>query len=78
MKFQQVLACHDLSEGGLGVALAEMCMAGGLGADIDLSVIDHDGFPAGCDMERDPALLGNLHALPSGDRAARSSTSRTR
>jgi phosphoribosylformylglycinamidine synthase len=31
----RVLACHDLSEGGLGVALAEMCMSGNLGARID-------------------------------------------
>src|SRR5262249_29723198 len=29
-----VRACHDLSEGGLAVALAEMAFAGGLGADI--------------------------------------------
>jgi phosphoribosylformylglycinamidine synthase len=29
-------ACHDLSEGGLGVALAEMAFAGGLGAEVDL------------------------------------------
>ena len=31
-----VLACHDLSEGGLAVALAEMALAGGLGADVFL------------------------------------------
>lgn len=29
-----VRACHDLSEGGLAVAVAEMCFAGGLGADL--------------------------------------------
>ncbi|PIE32210.1 MAG: hypothetical protein CSA55_03825 [Ilumatobacter coccineus] len=29
-----VWACHDLSEGGLGVALAEMCIGGRLGATI--------------------------------------------
>lgn len=29
-----VLACHDLSEGGFAVAVAEMCFAGGIGADI--------------------------------------------
>ena len=29
-----VTACHDLSDGGLGVALAEMAIAGGLGADV--------------------------------------------
>jgi len=31
-----VRSCHDLSEGGLAVALAEMAMAGGLGAAISL------------------------------------------
>jgi phosphoribosylformylglycinamidine synthase len=30
-----VRACHDLSEGGFAVAVAEMCFAGGIGADID-------------------------------------------
>jgi phosphoribosylformylglycinamidine synthase len=29
-----VRACHDLSEGGLAVALAEMAFAGGVGADV--------------------------------------------
>lgn len=32
-----VVSCHDVSEGGIAVALAEMCVAGGLGADIDTS-----------------------------------------
>ena len=32
---QRVTACHDLSDGGLGVALAEMAMAGGIGATIE-------------------------------------------
>jgi phosphoribosylformylglycinamidine synthase len=31
-----VRACHDLSEGGLGVALAEMAFSGGLGVEVDL------------------------------------------
>lgn len=34
-----VRACHDLSEGGLGVALAEMAFAGGVGADVDLGMV---------------------------------------
>ncbi len=34
-----VRACHDLSEGGLGVAVAEMALAGGLGVDIDLQQV---------------------------------------
>lgn len=31
-----VRACHDLSEGGLAVALAEMCLAGRLGARVEI------------------------------------------
>jgi phosphoribosylformylglycinamidine synthase len=34
-----VRACHDLSEGGLAVALAEMAFAGGLGLRVDVSQI---------------------------------------
>ena len=32
-----VTSCHDLSDGGLGAALAEMCFAGGLGCEIELA-----------------------------------------
>ena len=32
-----VLACHDLSEGGLAVAAAEMAFAGGLGLELELA-----------------------------------------
>jgi phosphoribosylformylglycinamidine synthase len=40
-----VRACHDLSEGGLAVAAAEMAFAGGLGMDLDLaSVPREDGL----------------------------------
>jgi len=34
-----IRACHDLSEGGLAVAAAEMAFAGGLGARIELSTL---------------------------------------
>ncbi len=34
-----VRACHDLSEGGLAVAAAEMALAGGLGLSLDLACI---------------------------------------
>jgi phosphoribosylformylglycinamidine synthase II/phosphoribosylformylglycinamidine synthase I len=34
-----VASCHDCSEGGIGVALAEMCLAGRLGAEIDTNYI---------------------------------------
>ncbi|MFN4260353.1 MAG: phosphoribosylformylglycinamidine synthase subunit PurL [Gemmataceae bacterium] len=32
-----VRSCHDLSEGGLAVALAEMAFAGGIGVDVDVT-----------------------------------------
>jgi phosphoribosylformylglycinamidine synthase len=35
-----VQSCHDVSEGGLAVALAEMCIAGRLGADV--TALPHD------------------------------------
>ena len=38
-----VRACHDLSEGGLAVAVAEMAFAGGFGAEIELTEVPH-GF----------------------------------
>jgi phosphoribosylformylglycinamidine synthase len=40
-----VLACHDLSEGGLAVALAEMAFAGGWGARVDLTAVPTDITP---------------------------------
>ena len=44
-----VKACHDLSEGGLGVAAAEMALAGGFGIEMDLakvprSAVDRDDY----------------------------------
>jgi phosphoribosylformylglycinamidine synthase len=35
----QVAACHDISDGGMVVALAEMCIGGQLGADVDIAVL---------------------------------------
>ncbi len=37
-----VESCHDLSEGGLGVALAEMCIGGQVGAEVSLSRVRTD------------------------------------
>lgn len=34
-----ILACHDISEGGIAAALAEMCFGAGFGAEIDLEKI---------------------------------------
>src|SRR5262249_31238851 len=37
-----IRSCHDLSEGGLAVALAEMALAGGLGAQVSLREVPCD------------------------------------
>jgi len=47
-----VRACHDCSDGGLGVALAEMSFAGGLGATIHLKSV-----PRGEPIDRDDFIL---------------------
>jgi phosphoribosylformylglycinamidine synthase subunit PurSL len=47
-----VRACHDLSEGGLAVAAAEMAFAGGLGLEIDMGSV-----PCSNDVEGPAAVL---------------------
>jgi phosphoribosylformylglycinamidine synthase len=47
-----VRACHDLSEGGLGIAIAEMVLAGGPGATINLKQVPLDE-----PMDRDDFIL---------------------
>ena len=47
-----VRACHDCSEGGIGVAAAEMAFAGGYGMEIDLK-----GVPLGEEIKRDDFVL---------------------
>jgi phosphoribosylformylglycinamidine synthase II len=47
-----VKACHDLSDGGLGVAVAEMAFAGDLGASINLKQV-----PLEEDIKRDDYIL---------------------
>ena len=37
-----VAACHDVSEGGIGVCLSEMCIGGDIGANIDLSIVSKE------------------------------------
>jgi phosphoribosylformylglycinamidine synthase len=39
-----VSSCHDCSDGGLGVALAETAFAGGFGMDIALSLVPSEGI----------------------------------
>ncbi len=52
-----VLACHDLSEGGLGVALAEMCFSGNVGARVELSLV-----PAPQEMRADFILFSESNS----------------
>lgn len=53
-----VVSCHDCSEGGLAVALAEMAFAGGLGIEADLR-----GLPVSGDCGRvDAQLFGESNA----------------
>ncbi|MGD0517563.1 MAG: phosphoribosylformylglycinamidine synthase subunit PurL [Thermoguttaceae bacterium] len=49
-----VRSCHDLSEGGLAAAVAEMAFAGGFGAKIDLEKVPFQTSP----------LLTNLQSVP--------------
>jgi phosphoribosylformylglycinamidine synthase len=51
MDLKLVASCHDCSDGGLGVALAESCFAGGLGMDVDLRNVPATG------IERDDTLF---------------------
>lgn len=47
-----VLSCHDCNEGGVATALAEMALAGDLGADVGLVHVPYEG-----DHVRDEILL---------------------
>jgi phosphoribosylformylglycinamidine synthase len=47
-----VASCHDCSDGGLGVALAETAFAGGLGLKIEL-----DAIPAEAGMRADETFF---------------------
>jgi phosphoribosylformylglycinamidine synthase II len=47
-----VKACHDLSEGGIGVAAAEMGFAGGVGITLDLNKV-----PLGENINRNDTIL---------------------
>ena len=47
-----VRSCHDCSEGGLAVAMAEMAFAGGVGLEVDLELL-----PVSGDLRADRALF---------------------
>ena len=48
----RVSACHDISDGGLAITLAEMAMGGGVGATIEAPAGDAHGFLFGEDQAR--------------------------
>ncbi|MFH1824813.1 MAG: phosphoribosylformylglycinamidine synthase subunit PurL [Candidatus Firestonebacteria bacterium] len=52
IKNKIIRSCHDCSEGGIGVALAEMCFSGGLGAEIYLNKVSKED-----NLNRDDFLL---------------------
>jgi phosphoribosylformylglycinamidine synthase subunit PurSL len=52
-----VASCHDCSDGGLGVALAETAFAGGLGMDIDLRLV-----PGASDWRDDITLFSETQS----------------
>jgi len=52
IKMRTVLSCHDCSEGGIGVAVAEMAFTGEIGADISLQKVVQSG-----EIKRDDVLL---------------------
>ena len=51
MRSHLVSSCHDTSDGGLGIAIAESAFSGGLGADISLAKLPMEG------MSRDDVAL---------------------
>jgi phosphoribosylformylglycinamidine synthase II len=74
-----VESCHDLSDGGLLVALAEMAMAAGVGANLDAAPagVPSHGYWFGEDQARyvlacaEPAVAGVLKALGEAGAPAR-------
>ena len=47
-----ICSCHDMCEGGLGVALAEMAFAGGFGVEVQLAACPHEE-----DIDSDASLF---------------------
>jgi phosphoribosylformylglycinamidine synthase len=61
---QMFKSAHDVSDGGLAVALAECCLAGKIGASVDLDLILWDGPGTGASTGRaDLALFGEAPTL---------------
>ncbi len=67
----EVTACHDISDGGLAIAIAEMCMASGKGAEIVLESNTPHAAMFGEDQSRYlitmPESYANMFAANSED-----------
>lgn len=75
IKNGMVRSCHDVSEGGLGVAIAEMAFAGMVGVDVtglgklpayDLATLLFAESPASYVVEVEPARVGELQETFNG------------
>ena len=62
-----VASCHDCSDGGLGVALAESAFAGGFGIDIDLRTIPVDSDTAAMFSESQSRFVVTVHPEHSAE-----------
>jgi phosphoribosylformylglycinamidine synthase len=60
---QQFNCAHDVSDGGLAIALAECCMAGNVGVTVDLDEMTWDGPGTGATGRADLALFGETPTL---------------
>jgi phosphoribosylformylglycinamidine synthase subunit PurSL len=58
MRAGLIVACHDVSEGGLAVALAEMCIAGRLGARVES--LPHDDHVTALFSESSGRLIAEV------------------
>ncbi len=73
IKAKLIRSCHDLSEGGLAVTAAEMCIGGRLGLDLTLAVAPHQtprilfGETTGCLLvEIAPANVAAFESIFKG------------
>ncbi|MBR6976229.1 MAG: hypothetical protein IKH84_04960, partial [Ottowia sp.] len=70
MHERMLTACHDLSDGGLAVALAEMCIGGRIGAHIDLDAVPTLGGPTRAEMLYSESASRMLVSVPPDKAAA--------
>ncbi|HEX9745151.1 MAG TPA: phosphoribosylformylglycinamidine synthase subunit PurL [bacterium] len=72
-----IASCHDISDGGIGACVSEMCFSGGLGCIVDLEQVPADGelkpaeilyceSPSRFIIEIDPENASQIEQLFSG------------